>query len=122
MERKREGDWEPEADDGPWKTAERAGRDFDREAVGMVRRRAAGLEEGVDGRVGGTLNSRYLNVFARDAAVGSSYPALDVPAEAEPEPDAWLLLVSIKDDKDALRVSFRAVVGGVGGFKPECDF
>lgn len=41
------------------KTAETGGRAFSRdEEVGMVRRRAAGLEEGVEGRVGGTRCSK----------------------------------------------------------------
>lgn len=101
---------------------ERAGRDFIRVAVGMVSRRAALLAEGVVGRAGGTRNSRDLKDLARDAAVGSSYrAAFDVPEETEPEPDAWLLPVSRRDDKDALRV-IRAVEGGVGGLRPECDF
>lgn len=46
--------------------------------------------------------------FAREAAVGASYLAnlADGPAErAVPEPDAWEELVSIREDKDALRVS-----------------
>lgn len=61
-------------------TVDNAGRDFVRDAVGMVRRRAAGLDEGVDGRVGGTVYSgacirlvdEFLWVFAREAAVGVS--------------------------------------------------
>jgi len=44
---------------GAGKTEEMGVRDFKRDDdVGMVRRRAAGLEDGVDGRVGGTLYSR----------------------------------------------------------------
>jgi hypothetical protein len=38
-------------------TWDSAGRAFKRDCVGIVSRRAAGLEEGVDGRVGGTLKS-----------------------------------------------------------------
>lgn len=42
---------------------------------------------------------------------------------AMPEPDAWEVPHSIKEDKDALRVSpLRCVEGGVGGLRPECDF
>jgi hypothetical protein len=41
------------------KTADTGGRTFDRdEEVGMVKRRAAGLEEGPESRAGGT---RFLN-------------------------------------------------------------
>ena len=41
------------------KTADTGGRAFSREEdVGIVRRRAAGLEEGVEGRVGGTRCSK----------------------------------------------------------------
>lgn len=81
---------------GAAKTAERAGRDFKRDCVGMVSRRAAGLDEGVEGLVGGTLNScirlvEFLCDLARDAAVGSSYrAAFESPATANPEPDAWV--------------------------------
>lgn len=61
-------------------TDESAGRDFiDRIDVGIVRRSATGFEEGVDGRVGGTMYSRpcirlveFACDFARDAAVGLS--------------------------------------------------
>ena len=99
--------------------------------VGMVRRSAAGLEDGVEGRVGGTLNSspcirlvEFLCDLARDAAVGASYrESLDPPAEGvDPEPDAWDWLASIREDNDALRVSLRVVEGGVGGLRTECDF
>ena len=41
---------------GEAKTPDIGGRAFNRDdEVGIVRRRAAGLEEGVEGRVGGTL-------------------------------------------------------------------
>lgn len=39
------------------KTEEREGRDFKRDCVGMVNRSAAGFDDGVEGRVGGTLMS-----------------------------------------------------------------
>lgn len=61
------------------KTADTGGRAFSREEeVGIVRRRAAGLEEGVEGRVGGTKYSKpwaRLAVcdFAREEAVAVSY-------------------------------------------------
>lgn len=61
------------------KTADTGGRDFSRdEEVGMVRRRAAGLEEGVEGRVGGTRCSKpwarlVVCDFAREEAVVVSY-------------------------------------------------
>ena len=42
---------------GVAKTCERAGRDLSRDCVGIVNRRAAVFEDGVDGRVGGTLKS-----------------------------------------------------------------
>jgi hypothetical protein len=63
--------------DGPAKTPDNAGRVFRRVWVGIVRRSAAGLEEGVEGLVGGTLKScirlvEFLCDLARDAAVGSS--------------------------------------------------
>lgn len=43
--------------EGPGKTEDRAGLDFIRMEVGIVSRNAAGFDEGVDGRVGGTVNS-----------------------------------------------------------------
>jgi hypothetical protein len=62
------------------KTEDNAGRDFCREIIsGMVRRKAMGLDEGVDGRVGGTMTSLRDNRLsepvcdlAREAAVGVS--------------------------------------------------
>ena len=39
------------------KTEDRDGRDFKRDCVGMVNRSAAGFDDGVEGRVGGTLIS-----------------------------------------------------------------
>lgn len=59
------------------KTEDSDGRDFMRDCVGMVNRSAAGFDDGVEGRVGGTLISYmrlavFLWVFAREAAVGSS--------------------------------------------------
>jgi hypothetical protein len=75
--------WEPDSEVGVAglpNTWDRAGRDRSRDCVGIVSRRATGLEDGVEGRVGGTLKScirliELLWVFARDAAVGSSYRA-----------------------------------------------
>lgn len=121
--------------DGEGKMEESEGRDFIRIDVGIVKRSATGLDEGVDGRVGGTIYSspciRLVELvcdFARDAAVGISYLAsllFDGPAdggEGVPEPVAWDWLFSIRDDKDAFRTSFRWVDGGEGGLRPECDF
>jgi hypothetical protein len=60
-------------------TEESEGRDFIRIDAGIVRRNATGLEEGVEGRVGGTMCSspciRLVELvcdFAREAAVGTS--------------------------------------------------
>lgn len=65
--------------------------------------------------------------LARDAAVGASYLAdliaADAPAkEAIPEPVAWDVLASINEDSEALRVRALRCAGGVGGLRPECDF
>ena len=67
--------------------------------VGIVSLSAAGLDDGVEGRVGGTLYSKPCNrlvvavcAFALDDAVGVSYRAtgaLPDAAEPDPEPDAW---------------------------------
>lgn len=86
--------------EGEGNTDESAGRDLTRIDEGMVRRSATGLEDGVDGRVGGTKCSRlcillveFVCDFARDAAVGVSYRDLDVDVPADggdPEPDAWV--------------------------------
>jgi hypothetical protein len=43
------------ADGGESNIEDNAGRDFVRIDVGIVKRNAIGLEEGVDGRVGGTM-------------------------------------------------------------------
>lgn len=51
------GGWLTEVEEGPGNTEAREGLDFTRSEVGIVRRNAAGLEEGVDGRVGGTVKS-----------------------------------------------------------------
>ena len=66
--------------------------------VGIVSLRAAGLEDGVEGLVGGTMYSRPYRrlvvavcAFALDDAVGVSYRAtgaLPDAAEPDPEPDA----------------------------------
>jgi hypothetical protein len=73
-----EGTAAPEGE-GEGNTDESAGRDFIRIDVGIVRRSATGLVEGVDGRVGGTMYSipcirlvEFVCDFARDAAVGVS--------------------------------------------------
>jgi hypothetical protein len=91
--------------------------------VGIVSRKAAVLDEGVEGRVGGTVYSdggirlvELVCVLARDAAVGAPYreSIFDDPDEDDPEPDD-----PMREDNDALRVSFRKVEGGVGGLRPE---
>lgn len=75
------------------KTADTGGRAFSRdEEVGKVRRRAAGLEEGVEGLVGGTRWSKpwerlVVCDFARDDAVADSY-RLRGGAAFDPEPEA----------------------------------
>ena len=87
---------------GEGKIEEREGRDFIRLDVGIVKRNAIGLEEGVEGRVGGTMCSspciRLVELacdFARDAAVGISYRAsllVDGPAaggDGVSKPGAW---------------------------------
>jgi hypothetical protein len=65
-------------DAGP-NPAGREGRDLSLDVVGIVRRNAAVLDEGVEGRVGGTTKSQanillpeLECVLARDAAVGLS--------------------------------------------------
>jgi hypothetical protein len=45
------------AQEGPGNTEDKEGLDLIRMEVGIVRRNAAGFDEGVDGRVGGTTNS-----------------------------------------------------------------
>lgn len=75
------------------------------------------------GRVGGTTYSVNLLIelfwlFAIEAAVGTSYRAIrdcEVPALGS---GALEWLISINEDKDALRESFRVAVG-LGGFRPE---
>jgi hypothetical protein len=64
---------------GVGKMEDRAGRDFIRIEVGIVKRSAAGFDEGVDGLAGGTMKSspwiRLVELvcdFAREAAVGAS--------------------------------------------------
>ena len=91
------GDWGPEV--VGLNTEDMEGRSLPvlLPCVGIVSRSADGLDDGVDGRVGGTLNSAPLTrvvveclcVFAREAAVGSSYRAFtELLLETEPEPDA----------------------------------
>lgn len=111
-------------------TCDSAGLDFSLDCVGIVNLRAAGLEDGVDGRVGGTLKSLMRPVellcdLALEAAVAPSYLAVRCSGGGKGgggggfELDAWP--VSIRDDKEALRVNF-LLDAGLGGFKPECDF
>lgn len=83
------------------KTLEIGARAFMRDdEVGIVSLRAAGFDDGVEGRVGGTLYSNPYNrlvvavcaFFAFDDAVGVSYRAIDawLPSTGpDPEPDAW---------------------------------
>jgi hypothetical protein len=78
------------------KTADTGGRAFNRdEEVGMVRRRAAGLEEGVEGRVGGTRYSKpwarpAVCDLAREEAVAASYRLLGGGLfDPEPEASGW---------------------------------
>jgi hypothetical protein len=111
----------------PPNTCESAGRDFVL-CVGMVRRSAAGLEEGVLGRVGGTLKScirlvELLCDLALEAAVGSSYLDLDggmFAGTSNEVREACFATDSITE-REAFRAS-RVVEGGVGGLRPECDF
>lgn len=94
----------------------------------MVRRSAAGFEEGVLGRVGGTLKScirlvELLCDLALEAAVGSSYRDLDggtFDGTSNEVREACFATDSMTD-REALRAS-RVVEGGVGGLRPECDF
>ena len=110
------------------KTDEIEGRAFKRvDEDGIVRRSAAGLEDGVDGRVGGTLYSRprillveLVCVLAREDAVGASYrgiwdegPALGT--KDGPRPD-WLK--SMSEDSEAWRVRCLGG-GGEAGLRPE---
>jgi hypothetical protein len=109
------------------------GRDFWREFnVGIVRRKAAVLDDGVHGLVGGTTNSPEDNrltelgwVFAREAAVGVLYRALlldDVDEANAAELDGWERPVSIREDNEALRESLRCVAGEGAGLSPGWDF
>jgi hypothetical protein len=121
-----------DVEDGGANTAEIGTRSFMRDdEVGMVSRKAAALDEGVEGRVGGTMYSdveirlvEFICVLARDAAVGASYreSLFDDPDRDDPEPEACAWVASMRHDNDALRVSFRDVDGGVGGLRPEWDF
>ena len=91
---------------------------------------AAGLVEGVDGRVGGMTKSEecrrlveFVCALAREDAVGALYPRWWLgPATF------WLTacvateLVSSRDDRDAFRLSRRVVLGGDGDLRTECDF
>ena len=93
----------------------------------MVRRSAEGLDEGVLGRVGGTLKScirlvELLCDLALEAAVGSSYLDLGgafVGTSREVREDCFA--TDSITDKEAFLASL-VVEGGVGGLRPECDF
>lgn len=92
-----------------------------------MRRSAAGLDEGVLGRVGGTLKScirlvELLCDLALEAAVVSSY--LDLVAAfvgtSKGVREDCFATDSITDSEAFL--TSLVVEGGVGGFRPECDF
>ena len=108
------------------KTVDTGGRTFSRdEEVGMVRRRAAGLEEGVEGRVGGTRYSKpwarlVVCDFAREEAVVASYRLWSVPT-FDPEPEASGWLGSDRVGNEAFLPSRRWFEVGEG-LRPECDF
>lgn len=117
---------------GEGKTERIEGRDLSRMVVGSVRRMAAGFDDGVEGRVGGTTYSRprmrlvdAVWLLAREAAVGASYPDGAGGAGGgdgdDPEADA-LLLPSIREDIDALRVTAFREEEGVRLLSAECDF
>lgn len=95
------------------------------EEVGMVRRRAAGLEEGVEGRVGGTRYSKpwarlVVCDFAREDAVVASYRLWGgAPFDPEQEASGWF--GSDKVGNDAFLPSRRWLDVGEG-LRPECDF
>lgn len=84
----------------PGNTEAKEGLAFTRNEVGIVNRKAAGFDEGVDGRAGGTVKSSVCSRLvepvcdlARDAAVGASYlvgfDIVEEPtAETVPEPPA----------------------------------
>lgn len=83
------------------------------------------MDEGVWGRIGGVGYSDGLVVkppcvFAIEEAVGIPYRAQDFGALTGGS-GALAWLTSMSEDNDALRASLREV-GGVGGFKPLCDF
>ena len=108
------------------KTADTGGRALRRdEEVGMVRRRAAGLEEGVEGRVGGTRYSKpwarlVVCDFAREDAVVASYRLWGgAPFDPEQEASGWF--GSDKVGNDAFLPSRRWLDVGEG-LRPECDF
>lgn len=81
---------------GPWRLGKHWNvRVFIREEdVGMASRKAAGLDDGVDGRVGGILQSNPCSlpvvliwIFARNDAVAAPYRAIWLgPASAETGP------------------------------------
>ena len=91
----------------------------------MVRRRAAGLEEGVEGRVGGTRCSKpwarlVVCDFAREEAVVASYRLLDgITFDPEPEASGWFGSDNVGND--AILPSRRWMEVGEG-LRPECDF
>ena len=108
------------------KRADTGGRAFSRdEEVGMVRRSAAGLEEGVEGRVGGTRYSipcarLVVCDFAREEAVAVSYRLWD-GTTFDPEPEASGWFGSDKVGNDAFLPSRRWLEVGEG-LSPEWDF
>lgn len=108
------------------KTADTGGRAFNREEeVGIVRRRATGLEEGVEGRVGGTRYSkpwaRLVDCdLAREDAVVASY-RLRGGARFDPEPEASGWFGSDRAGNDAFLARRRWVEAGEG-LRPEWDF
>ena len=87
-----------------------------------------GLDEGVEGREGGTLKScirlvEFLCDLAFDATVGSSYRAsFDCEGLTSTDIRGVCFWLDSMTDKDAFRVSFRTVEGGVGGLRPVWDF
>lgn len=99
--------------------------------VGMVRRRAIGLVDGVVGRVGGT-GYRFLSVSSRDSglclALDEAVGALNEEraetveaVEAVADDEGVAADASIKDDMLAFRDSFGPSAGGVGLVDESCN-
>lgn len=121
---------EPDVD-GPGKIELMDGRDFIRDMdVGRVSRKAAGLEEGVEGLVGGTCTSiecirlvEFVCKRALEAAVAAEYPCVCLEELAGGGGTICALLVSSKEESEAFLLSFRdAEFGGEGDLRAECDF